>query len=153
MLNNSTLIRNYYTKPTDFSQSTFGQVLAFALFFIRDVLTLTLKIFLNVISVILMRNYLKKRNNRHANDTQTSHITKVNRELTYIAIVMCVLSSLENISFIVSYAYLILSLDQFSRILYFLSNFVILVKHSSNLIIYFYNNLFKKEFLKLFSVN
>ena len=154
ILNNSTLISNYFSKPTDFSQSTFGQVFAFALFFIRDVLTLVIKLVLNLVSVILMRNYLKKRKTRianlKANDPQTSHITKVNRELTYIAIVMCVLSSLENISFIVSYAYLILSLDQFSRILYFLSNFVILIKHSSNLIIYFYNNLFKKELFKHF---
>ena len=163
MLNNSTLIRNYYSKKTEFIQSTFGQVMAFTLFFIRDVLTLIIKVILNIISVILVKNHLKKKKTRisnlKTNDAQTNnkisneqfHIDKVNREQTYIAMVMTVLSSLENLSFVVSNAYLILSLDQSSRIVYFLSNFVILIKHASNLIIYFYNFLFRKEFLKLFT--
>ena len=151
MLNNSTLIRNYYTKPTDFSQSNFGQVLAFALFFIRDVLTLVIKLILNCFSVYLVKNYLKRKKNKLANlETNGSYINKVNRNQLYIAIVMSVLSSFENISFIVSYTFLIISVNHFSRMLYFLSNLVILVKHSSNLIIYFYNNLFKKEFLNIF---
>ena len=165
MLNNSSLIRNYYSKITELTQSTFGKVLAFTLFFIRDVLTLVIKVILNIISVILVKNYLKKRNTRisnlKTNDAQTNkqimnkqfQIAKVNREQTYIAMVMTVLSSLENLSFVVSNAYLILSLDQSSRIVYFLSNFVILIKHASNLIIYFYNNLFKKEFLNFFRSN
>ena len=162
MLNNSTLIRNYYTKPTDFSQSNFGQVLAFALFFIRDVLTLVFKLILNCFSVYLVKKFLKKKKNMLAklktNDVQISnqiinkqlHIAKVSRDQLYIAIVMSIFSSFENISFIVSYVYLILSVDHFSRMLYFLSNFVILIKHSSNLFIYSYNNVFKKEFFKIF---
>ena len=39
MLNKNTLVRNYFSKPTDFNQSPFGQILGYVLFVIRDVLT------------------------------------------------------------------------------------------------------------------
>ena len=109
-----------------------------------------------------MKNYLKQKMLRiskfKSNDSltinqienKTIHINKVDSNLTYIAVVICILSSIENISFMVSYVYFVLDLNDFSRNLYFLSNFMITIKHSSNLLIYLYNELFKKEFLNSF---
>lgn len=158
MINNSTLVRNYYSKSTAFAQSTAGQIFGFIMFFIRDVLTLVLKMLLNITSVLLMKNYLKKRKarlvNLKSNDAQTSnqlsHISKMDKNLMHIAFLISVFSLLENVSFIVSYVYLSLDYNEFSRILYFHSNFVILIKHCSNLVIYFYNNLFKEVCLSYF---
>jgi len=158
-INNSTLIRNYYTKTTDFANSLFGQIFVIVLFFIRDVITLFSKIILNIISVILMKKYLNQRrlriSNLKTNDAQTInqienkniHINKVERNLTYIAIVISILSLVENITFMVSYVYLVLDYNQFGRNLYFFSNLMIAIKHCSNLIIFLYNKLFKEQLL------
>jgi hypothetical protein len=78
-------------------------------------------------------------------------MSTVDKNLTYIAVIMSVLSSLENVIFIISYVYLIINFNQFGLTVYFFSNFMFAIKHCSNLfILYFFNNLFKEEFKKFF---
>ena len=166
-INNKTLIRSYYTAQTDFSMSTIGIVLAYLIFFLRDCLTLIIKIYLNIFSVVLIKKYFLKMStnittkferknsiiasNQINISTRKTYMTEVDKNLTYIAIAMSVLSSFENLFFIVTYMYSAFGLNQIGWTLYFFSNFIIAVKHSSNLIIlYFFNNLFKKEFNKIF---
>ena len=166
-INNKTLIRSYFTQQTNFSISTIGKVVSFLIFLLRDCLTLIVKIYLNIVSVVLIKKYFSKlstsataRFERHdsikiTNETninpKKTYMTKVDKNLTYIAIAMCILSSFENIFFIVTYIYLAFGLNQTGWTLYFCSNLINGIKHGSNLfILYFFNNLFKKEFINIF---
>jgi len=162
IINNSTLIRNYFTKTTDFANSKFGKILTYLIFFIRDIVTLMFKIGLNIKCVIYIKKYFNKIFNRKVAVIEnnisfsTKHpsvnkMTDIDRNLTYIAITMSVLSSIENLFFIITYFYLAFDYGQIGAILYFFSNFIIAIKHMSNLIIlYSFNSLFKKEFNYIF---
>ena len=166
MLNNSTLVRNHFTRETEFSVTTFGKILTYLMFFIRDFITLVVKIWLNVVSIVLIKKYLSKigLNSKTKVDikdsatstsnpvsTKKAYMTTVDKNLTYIAIVMSVFSSFENLFFIASYAYLAFSINLASWTLYFFSNFIVAIKHISNLfILYLFNNLFREEFRKVF---
>ena len=157
MLNNRTLVRNYFTRETEFSSTTFGKILTYLMFFIRDFITLVIKIGLNVISIILIKKYLNKLSigstaklDNNQISTKKAYVTTVDKNLTYIAVVMSVMSSLENIFFIVSYIFLVFAVNQTGWTLYFFSNFMVAIKHISNMFILFlFNNLFREEFKKI----
>ena len=166
-INNKTFIRSYFTKQTDFSVSTYGKIISYVIFFLRDCLTLVIKIYLNIVSVVLIKKYFYKLSvnstskldrkdsitapNQVYITTQKTYMTKVDRNLTFIAITMSVLSSFENLFFIVTYMYSAFGLNQIGWTLYFFSNFIVAIKHSSNLIIlYLFNDVFKEEFFKIF---
>ena len=171
MLGNSNLVRNFYNKQTEFSMTALGKILTYLMFFIRDFITLVIKIGLNLISILLIKKYINKisasstskfyrtsstiiKDESNNIATKKAYITKIDKNLTFIAVIMSVLSSFENLFFIVSYIYLVFSLNQIGWTLYFLSNFMVALKHISNLfILYFFNNLFKDEFKKLFCCN
>ena len=55
MLGNRTLVRNFYNKQTEFSITAFAKILTYLMFFIRDFITLVIKIGLNVISIFLIK--------------------------------------------------------------------------------------------------
>ena len=160
-LKDDTTIRKYFTKPSSFSSNNLGKLITFIVYFIRDILTLVIKIILNIYAVVLIRKYFYKIKNlehvnkissqiENLNDLNTkSYFTKVDRNLTFISITMCILSSFENIFFIASYVMAAFKYDETLLNLYFFSNIMIAIKHSSNLIIlYFFNNVFKGEFKK-----
>ena len=166
-INNSLLVRSYFTQKTDFSLSIPGKLLTYLIFIIRDFVTLIIKINLNIISVVLIKKYFKKlskegNTNFQVNEVPSgnhrsnkkTYMTEVDRNMTLIAITMSVFSSIENLFFIFTYIYLMLNFNEFGLTLYFFANFIIAFKHSSNLIVlYSFNNLFKKEFRTFFLAN
>ena len=167
VINNSLMIRSFVSKKSNFSLSMPGKIFAYLLFIIRDFITLVIKIILNIISVILVKKYFRKLSkdvkvNVQTNElpsgnygsTKKAYMTEIDRNLTYIAIWMSVLSSIENLFFVFTYIYLTMSFDQFGLTLYFFANFLIALKHSSNLILlYSFNYVFKKEFKNFFWSN
>ena len=175
-LENHKKFRIYYWTVTEFSASTAGRVISYVTYFFRDILSLVVKIVLNIFSVYLIRKYFNKikqdkmvnlpesvissskltndtyLNNQFSITNAKSYLSEVDRNLTYIAIVVCVLSSLENVFFITSYVYVVICFDETSFILWFFSYFSIAIKHFSNFIVLFlFNNLFREEFKKSFS--
>ena len=161
IINNTTLVRNYFNKPTEFSNTKFAQISSLLMYFVRDFITLVIKIGLNIASIILTKKYFNKLSanstakfdggNQISITTKKTYMSTVDKNLTYIAVIMSVLSSLENVIFIISYVYLIINFNQFGLTVYFFSNFMFAIKHCSNLfILYFFNNLFKEEFKKFF---
>jgi hypothetical protein len=165
-LNDNTIIQKYMLKPTLFSSSSLGKLITYTMNFIRDILTLIIKIIINIYAVVLIRKYFYKVkiNSKPINNVSSqaensadlntkSSYTKVDRNLTFISITMCILSSFENILFIVSYAMAAINI-QFNHTflnVYFFSNVMIAIKHSSNFIIlYLFNNVFKEEFKNIF---
>ena len=168
MIYNTTLIRNHFNKQTGFAISPVGKIVTYLMFFVRDFITLVAKIGLNIASIILTKKYFNKlsvssttkferkdsiiASNQINITTNKTYMATVDKNLTYIAVIMSVLSSLENFFFIISYVYLIISFNQVGLTVYFFSNFMFAIKHCSNLFILFlFNNLFKQEFKKFFT--
>ena len=58
-LKSSHTIRLYFTNVTPFSVSLAGQILTYIVYLLRDVLTLVIKIALNIFSVVLVKKYFK----------------------------------------------------------------------------------------------
>ena len=167
ILNGSILVRNYFITQTGFAITPLGKFVTYLMFFVRDFITLVIKVGLNIASIILTKKYFNKlsahstakfarkdsiiASNIISISTKKTYMATVDKNLTYIAVIMSVLSSCENLFFIISYVYLIISFNQFGLTLYFFSNFMFAIKHCSNLfILYFFNNLFKEEFKKFF---
>ena len=151
--------RFYYWGVTEFALSTSGIGITFALYSLRDVVSLIAKIVLNILTVHLIRKYFNRiSSDLHADNSksidqiesraQKSYITEVDRNLTYTGIIMCILSSLENVFVIVSY---VLVSFQISYWLFFISYFTLAIKNFTNLfVLYSFNNFFREEFRKTF---
>ena len=90
-------------------------VCLYFVYFLRDIVTLMAKIVLNVLSVFVIRLYFKKINSKALECTFKTDaamnaskkltletMSKVERNLTYIGIIMCVFSSMENVFNILS---------------------------------------------------
>ena len=144
--------RFYYWGVTDFALSPAGVGITYALYSLRDVVSLLVKILLNVLTVHLIRKHFNRISSdlrdQGENCAGKTYITEVDRNLTYTGVIMCVLSSLENVFVIVSY---VLVSYQISYLMFFISYFTLAIKNFTNLfVLYSFNNFFKEEFRKTF---
>ena len=142
---------------TTFSKTTAGIAIVYAIYFMRDALIMGIEIFTNVLLVVLMKKHLsKKRNVIFNSDNPESHaviknITKADKNLIYMVIIMCLLSALEHISFLACTSYFLISQDLLAYTTCYASNQIISIKHSSNFFLFFlFNNMFRKAFKNVF---
>ena len=171
----------YYVGTSEFYDSLFGKIIAFLVFILRDVVTLTAELVINIITIVLLkkqinkkigimfinsnRTDLKKTDDQQLDETEQDiqnvnknietirkNISKSDTNLTHMIIFMSIFSILEHVLFIVSSVYYLISKDQLFFILNFLANFFISIKHVSNFFIFIlYNSLFRKAFNGLIS--
>lgn len=163
-LNDGRSFRVYFWGRAEIQTSHYGKIILYVVYFLRDIATLLAKIVLNFVCVRIMRKYFKKLNNNEIlaysiNDERVDltkkiaqeKINKVERNLTYISIIMCISSSMENIFNLVSLIYIIFFFNETAMYFFLLSHLSIAIKHSSNMfVLYFFNHTFKAEFKKLF---
>ena len=163
-LNDGSMYRIHFWGQTEFQTSLYGKIILYLVYFIRDIATLLSKIILNFISVWIMRRYFKKLNNngiiayslRDERVDSTKKLAqetknKIERNLTYISIIMSIFSSMENIFNLVSLVYIIFFYNETAFYLFFLAHLSIALKHSTNVfVLYFFNHSFKVEFKNLF---
>ena len=163
---NNLIIRKYFYKLTDFSTSILGKVVTFLIYFVRDVLSLLAIIYLNMISINLIKKYINKISSNlkvvcsfsaqeiiiiGGYSVKKGYMTVIDRNLTFIGISMSVLALFENIFYIAFYISIALKFDEIALNLYFFSNLFIAIKHSSNLfILYYFNSVFKKALRNFF---
>ena len=117
-LDQNTTYRIYYWGKTKFSETSFGNLLTYLMYFFRDILTLVVKIVLNVSCVIMVKNYLDRLKMEKLlfaqkistmaiaienGNNQASYISRTNRNQTYIAVIMCSFSLFEHVLYISSY--------------------------------------------------
>ena len=161
-LNDGSMFRIYYWHPTDFQSSLVGTVIIYSMYFMRDIVTLLAKIVLNIVSIRLIRKYFNRISSQAVLNTtivdlmtmetvQTkTYMTKVDRNLTFISIIMCVFSSIENILYILSFVYIYFSYDEIAFYLFFLSHLSLAVKQCFNIfLLYFFNSQFRIELKRL----
>ena len=162
---NSTF-RLYFWEMSNLSMSSVGKMITYLMYFLRDILPLILKLCLNLISVIFIRNYKKRlqqeklafalkltnpsivqtENIRKTKFTnQERYISKRDRNQTYMAIILSVLSLFKHLFYLT--AYILISLEEFDLFSIFFS--LLTLKHISNFfILYKFSYLFRTEFKK-----
>ena len=170
-LDETTVYRIHSISLTPFSGTTAGKILAFLMYFIRDILALTAKIVLNTILVVHLRKYLYKLKMdkisfalkistsalhiQNLDLSRQSYITRTERNQTYIALIMSLYSLLEHAFYIPSYvvfAILPSYANTIAPILYFLCLLALAVKHATNFLIFYkFNLLFRSEVKKSLS--
>ena len=81
-------------------------------------------------------------------------LNRVNRNLTYMVVIMCLLSALEHIFFLYCTFYFLVAQDLTAYGVCYFSNFITSFKHFSNFFVFLiFNSLFLDEFKKLFKKN
>ena len=145
---------------TDFAKSISGKVIAYVIYFIRDVLTLFLEIILNIFSVVLMKKHLDSKRNvvfileNVQNSNLSTNLSKADKNITYMVLVMSLLSALQHTSFLACTGYFIMKQDLLAYSICYGSNQIIAIKYSSNFFLFLlFNKLFRKTFKNLFKRN
>ena len=155
---------------TEFFLTLSGTMLIHVMFEIRDILILLVKLVLNIILVVLIRRYIIKiktekkefsmrisTNMLHTevpiSDKAPNYLNSTERNQTYLAIIMCVFSAIKHLFYIASYIIKFINNDNFAFYIYYLFLLSISIESLTNfLLLYKYNNLFKCEFRKSFSL-
>ena len=160
--------RLYYFGTTAFSESNAGKLISYAVYLIRDMLTLVLKIYFNIKTVKLVKEYKNKimadklefalrissatlhaRDNVVLNTSNNSYISKTDRNQTKIAIITCFFSLIEHFLNIFSYVLYFFKFNQAGITLYGSTLMSITFKNLINVFIFYkYNYLFRSEVKK-----
>ena len=164
----NTVYRIFFFNYSAFSLTLEGKVLAYVMYFFRDILTMLVKLVLNAMSVVLLRKYLTKLKKekrvfaeRISSGSQlqstnvqapdSTYISKTDRNQTFVALIMCTFSLLEHVFYIPAYVFFIINISDLANGLYFMG----LASHSlkqvaSFIILYKFNSLFRKELREIF---
>ena len=168
-LDEDTEKRIYYWGVAPFSLSVFGKIITIMMYFIRDILTLVIKIVFNVVLVYLVRKYTNKlkmekiesalklsslelhENKKNiAYKNQKDYISKTDRHQTLLAIIMCAFSLFEHVFYVGSFVSYFFKSD-LTRLFYYLDMLSLALKHFCNFFIFYkFNYFFRTEFKKLF---
>ena len=163
----NTTFRLYYGGNTEFTSSFTGLVMLALMYFIRDILTLVVKIILNIKLIIMVRNYLNKIKREKLefalkissgselhgkivdgvkNVNESGYISKTERNQTYIALSMCIFSLFNHLFFTLSYILSFLKSQELAGITIYLTLVSLGLKHVSNFfILYKYKYLFRNK--------
>ena len=163
--------RLYSWQMSDFSMTLAGKSITYTMYCLRDALPLITNLALNFFSVLLIRKYMNrlqkeklafaiKLSNPFTTLTQTAntdvrnndrYISRTDRNQTFIAVIVSVLSFFKHVFYILSYIMLSMNEVDLFNIFYFLALVSLIVKHISNFfILYKYSFLFRTKFKKMF---
>jgi len=156
-LDNHEMFSIYSWILTDFADSLAGKIVAYVIYFIRDVLTLLLEVTLNIFSLIEMKRHVDKKKNVVYNleNAQNSNVgrnlSKADHNMTFMVLVMCLLSVLQHIGFLACTGYYLQSQNLLAYSICYASNQIISIKHASNFFLFIlFNSLFRKNVKNLF---
>ena len=148
---------------SDFALSFIGKVAQYVVFSIRDVLTMGFEIFINVLTIILMKKHfnLKKKFIRNISENQEStgngisnNISNSEKNLVKMIAIICLLSILQHIFFVTCTTYFTLYHNDVSMYLSYASYQITAIKHLCNFFIFIsFNNLFRKGCKNFFKRN
>ena len=151
-LANNTNYTIYYNALTSYGKSKIGQLNIIAVYFTRDVVILLVVIVLNILSIVLLRRYLRERRELlNINEENILLMNSINTRLTVMVIIMLTISSLEHLLFFISYVYyFVYKYDMISNICNFISITGIVIKQISNFFMFYsFNKLFRVKLKRI----
>ena len=170
--NENTFYRIWYYNTTSFATTLGGKIINFVEFAITDLIPLILKIIMNILLVCLVKQYMNRIKiekisfaNKisspylhakvdYSKERNDEYITKTERNQTRIGLLMSLISLFEHVSNLIFYFLYYFKLYSQSNIAFDVALFVILMKHSFNIIIlYKFNFIFRMSVIKIFRKN
>ena len=163
------VFRIYYYGKSKFSTSILGRIISYFVYFVRDMLTLGLKIIFNIKTVSLVKNYthrikteklefaqkistVKLHNSSEKKLDATEYISKTDRYQTNLAIIMCLFSLFEHVFHILAYGFYFFDFIQVGTSLYLMGLLCLTLKHTSNFFVFYkFIYLFRTEIKKILS--
>ena len=140
-LNASTAFRIHFTASTRFTDSLWGKVVNYLVYFIRDVIFLFAETGLNICMALKLSQQIKNK----LKLTQTPHpnrqsLSKSEQKTSQMVIIMCSLSTLEHIFFFTMAVNFDYHMNYEAFMLGVAANICITLKHCSNLLLFYYFN-------------
>lgn len=160
---NSTFVV-HHSVESSFGTSTFGRVLTFGVYFVRDIVTLVSVVGLNILLYVSVRTHTNTRNerfnfskrdcsvskNRTTSETSFQRNSREHR-LTFIIIIICSISVVEHLFQIISNVYSNYVSDMISDYLNKVSDVTLAFKQSSNFLIFgFFDRNFDRALTNFF---
>ena len=144
----STAFRIYFIAATPFTDSLWGKVINYLVYFIRDVLCLLAETGLNIyVSVLISQQIKLKKKLTNAANSHMQSLSRSEQKATQMVIIMCSFSTLEHIVFFVMAVNFDFNMNYEAFLLGVAANVCITLKHSSNfLLFYYFNGPFRKAF-------
>ena len=123
---------------SDFALSMIGNVSQFLVYSVRDILTMGLEIFVNILTIVLMKRHFKiKRNvitNIHENQELSgqnigNNVSKAEKNMVKMILIICLLSILQHIFFVACTTYFTLYRNEVSMYMSYSSYKITSIKH------------------------
>jgi hypothetical protein len=175
-LSQNETFRLYYIGLSDFGQSSIGEIVNYALFFIKDVIVFIAEIVLSITLVVLLRKHTNKKNKFMkrlsipstytltsssdnsatpiSSSLSTTTASKKNKSITMMVVVICVFSGFAHVTTIMCNTALTIAQNSMSYSFCFGANFSLAFKSFLNFFIFFFfNKLFFAEVVNLFGIN
>lgn len=155
----------WFSGISEFGQSSVGKGFNYALFFIRDFLLFVIEGWLNVVSTLKLREFLRRkqyltngnracRSENITGATVPSHLhskksASAETKATVVVIILITMSLIEHLISITSNVYSLLSVDAGLFYLYMFANLALAVKRVFNfLVLFIFNKNFKNSFIR-----
>ena len=162
--------RIYTFGITNFSYTLAGKAVSYLLYFIRDIFALIVKLVLNIMTVVLVKQYTNRLKKEKAefelrlsssalsvndatvvpnNDgSRQTNISKTDRNQTYTAIVICLFSIVEHVLYVMTFFFLDSAIAAY---FYYFALLSLTLKHGSNVFVFYrFNFLFRTRMNKCF---
>ena len=149
-LDSTTNLTIYYSSNANFTTSLAGIVLTNTVLVLRDLICLLIQTILNIALIVSFKNQLNKKKKIVTSNPTEQSISKADRRLTLMVIIMFLIETVEHVLQNVSAVYFIFFYGYTSFIIISFSGLVISLKCFSNIFLFYnFNKLFKLEFQKL----
>ena len=152
----------FYVGVTDFANTEVGKMLLISVYVVRDVFTMLTSLALNIVSLIQMRAYFKKKsrqllqNSAGINAKATKHEIKLrNTEKNHLLMVitLCFIAIISRTVLIMSNIYYLYTLDYVTVLMGTLADLVIIFGPFSSFFVFFkFNKKFRNEFFAIFCI-
>jgi hypothetical protein len=149
----------YFLASTDFGNSVGGKIVLFAVYILRDLITLLLEATLNIITIVLFKKYILNKSKLLNRTKQpkaviSGSINKGDQKAVSIVIILSILTILEHSAIIMASIYSNFFVNKLTFTFAAFSSFFVTLKHLSNFfLLLIMNKNFKKSFIELFKIN
>ena len=165
----------WYVLPSTFAASNIGRIFIILTYVVREFVTIICTVGFSIFLLNYMRNYFKNKAkmakkpavtvaisnvsstvqpNSTAQQSSSKQMSNAEEKFLQLVIVQCTLTILTRSNFFICCFMALFNFDALTQIWCALADFNILFTPAVSFFIYFFfNKLFKKEFLKLFNIN
>ena len=135
---------------TNFAETLFGKSVLYLINSIRDIATLGLELFLNVLLIVLVKRHFNRKKSSEFYVRIRKDFSRTDRNMIFMVAITSLLSAFQHLFFFACTSFLIEVKPSSYYSICYASLLMQSLKHSSNFFVFFiFNKLFRKAFKKL----